>query len=128
FATAHLPGAHWLSRGWLDLRITKHVPDRRTAVVLYCRKGKESILSAAALGQLGYQDVVVLDGGFEAWKTVDFPVASGLGEQSEFEELAVAEVGLLGSGPYGYNNERMAKYLRDEEELGKKYRQKVGAS
>lgn len=41
----------------------------------------------------------------------------GSGAQAEFEELAIAEVGLLGSGPYGYSNERMAKHLK-EEELG----------
>jgi hypothetical protein len=38
--------------------------------------------------------------------------------------LAIAEVGLLGTGPYGYTNERMAKYLKDEEALGVKYRRK----
>jgi rhodanese-related sulfurtransferase len=128
FATAHLPGARWLSRGWLDLQINNHVPDRGTPVVLYCRKGRESILSAATLGQRGYQRVVVLDGGFEAWTAAGCPTEQGLGAQSAFEELAVAEVGLLGGGPYGYSNERMAKYLRDEEELGKKYRQKVRES
>jgi rhodanese-related sulfurtransferase len=128
FATAHVPGARWLSRGWLDLQINNHVPDLGTPVALYCRRGRESILSAATLGQCGYQRVVVLDGGFEAWKTAGFPTEQGLGGQSAFEELAVAEVGLLGGGPYGYSNERMAKYLRDEEELGKKYRQKVRKS
>jgi len=122
FATAHIPGARWLSRGWLDLQIERQVPDRNAPLVLYCRKGKESILSAATLAQSGYQRVAVLDGGFAAWQAAGFATDQGLGAQAEFEELAVAEVGLLGSGPYGYNNERMAKYLRDEEELGKKYR------
>ena len=32
FATAHLPGARWLSRSWLDLQINNHVPDRGTPV------------------------------------------------------------------------------------------------
>jgi rhodanese-related sulfurtransferase len=125
FASAHLPGARWLSRGWLDLQLNNQIPDRSALVVLYCRRGKESILSAAALGQSGYQRAVVLDGGFAAWKAADFSTEQGLGAQAEFEELAVAEVGLLGSGPYGYSNERMAKYLRDEEELGKKYRRTI---
>jgi len=58
--------------------------------------------------------------GYEA----GFSVEQGLGKQKEFEELAIAEVGLLGSGPYGYSNERMAQYLRDEEVLGKKYQAK----
>lgn len=50
------------------------------------------------------------------------------GAQAELEELAIAEVGLLGSGPYGYNNERMAKYLKDEEELGAKYKRRETAA
>ena len=124
FATAHIPGARWLSRGRLDLQIERAVPDRSVPVVLYCRRGRESILSVATLAQSGYPHVVVLDGGFDAWKAAGFQTEQGLGAQVEFEELAIAEVGLLGSGPYGYSNERMAKYLRDEEELGKKYRQK----
>ena len=127
FATAHIPGAHWLSRGRLDLQIDQAVPDRSGPVVLYCRKGKESSLSAATLTPLGYQHVVVLADGFDAWKAAGFPTEQGLGAQSEFEELAIAEVGLLGSGPYGYSNERMAKYLQDEEALGKKYRQSARA-
>jgi len=124
FATAHIPGARWLSRGRLDLQIDRAVPDRSVPVVLYCRRGRESILSVATLAQSGYQHVVVLAGGFDAWKAAGFQTEQGLGAQVEFEELAIAEVGLLGSGPYGYSNERMAKYLRDEEELGKKYGQK----
>jgi rhodanese-related sulfurtransferase len=124
FATAHIPGARWLSRGQLDLQIAQEAPDRNTMVVLYCRKGKESTLSAPPLKNLGYHRVSVLAGGFEAWKGAGFPTEQGLGAQAEFEELAIAEVGLLGGGPYGYSNERMAKYLKDEEELGAKYHRK----
>jgi len=121
FATAHIPGARWLSRGRLDLQIAQETPHKDTEVVLYCRKGNESTLSAPTLNALGYRRVSVLDGGFEAWKGARFPTEQGLGAQTEFEELAIAEVGLLGGGPYGYSNERMARYLKEEEELGAKY-------
>jgi rhodanese-related sulfurtransferase len=124
FATAHIPGARWLSRGRLDLQIEQEVPDKKTVIVLYCRKGNESTLSAPLLNSLGYQQVFVLQGGITAWKEARLPTEQGLGAQAEFEELAIAEVGLLGSGPYGYSNERMAKYLKDEEELGAKYKRK----
>lgn len=126
FATAHIPGARWLSRGRLDLQIEQEVPDKNTMVVLYCWKGKESTLSTPTLKALGYQKVFVLQGGFAAWKGAGLPTEQGLDAQTEFAELAVAEVGLLGSGPYGYSNERMAKYLQDEEELGAKYRRGTG--
>jgi rhodanese-related sulfurtransferase len=128
FATAHIPGARWLSRGRLDLQIEQEAPDKNTEVVLYCRKGTESTLSVPMLKTLGYHRVSVLNGGFEAWKKAGFPTEQGLGAQAEFEELAIAEVGLLGSGPYGYSNERMAKYLKDEEELGAKYKRRETAA
>lgn len=124
FATAHVPGARWLSRGRLDLQIEQEAPDKNTVVVLYCRKGNESTLSTPVLKNLGYQQVLVLQGGFASWKDAGLPTEQGLGVQAEFEELAIAEVGLLGSGPYGYSNERMAKYLKDEEALGAKYQRR----
>jgi rhodanese-related sulfurtransferase len=124
FATAHIPGARWLSRGRLDLQIEQEAPDKTADVVLYCRRGTESTLSVPTLKNLGYQQVLVLQSGFEAWKKAGFLTEQGLGAQAEFEELAIAEVGLLGSGPYGYSNQRMAQYLKDEEELGAKYRRR----
>ncbi len=128
FATAHIPGARWLSRGRLDLQIAEEVPDKDTSIVLYCRQGNESMLSAPTLKQMGYTNVEVLQGGFAAWKQAGLPSEQGLGTQSEFEALAIAEVGLLGSGPYGYSNERMAQYLKDEEELGEKFRRRTRSS
>ncbi|MBI3245661.1 MAG: hypothetical protein HYZ50_04035 [Deltaproteobacteria bacterium] len=125
FATAHIPGARWLSRGRLDLQIAQEVPHKETTVVLYCRQGNESTLSAPTLKQMGYTNVEILQGGFAAWRQAGLPSEQGLSAQSEFEALAVAEVGLLGSGPYGYSNERMAQYLKDEEELGEKFRRRA---
>lgn len=121
FATAHIPGARWLSRGRLELQIEQEAPDKNTEVVLYCRTGAESTLSTPTLKAFGYHKISVVDDGFAAWKKAGFPTEQGLGAQAEFEELAIAEVGLLGSGPYGYSNERMAQYLKDEEALGAKY-------
>jgi rhodanese-related sulfurtransferase len=124
FGTAHIPGARWLSRGRLDVQIEQEATDKTAEVVLYCRTGNESTLSAPMLNDLGYDKGMVLAGGFAAWKAAQYPTEQGLGAQAEFEELAIAEVGLLGPGPYGYTNERMAKYLKDEEALGAKFRRK----
>lgn len=122
FSTAHVPGARWLSRGWIDLKIAEVVPDASASIVLYCRRAVESVLAAATLTQMGYRDVAVLDGGFEAWKARSLAVEEGLGSQSELEEIAFAEVGLFGAGKFGYSNERMARYLKDEEALGRRHR------
>lgn len=125
FATAHVPGARWLSRGRLDIEIEQYVPNKATRVVLMCRTGTLSPLSVPTLKALGYQDVAVLQGGYNAWQAAELPTEQGLGEHSgnaQYEQLAIEEVGLFGSGPYGFSHERMAKYLRDEEALGQKYR------
>jgi rhodanese-related sulfurtransferase len=125
FATEHIPGAKCLSRGWLELKIRELAPDTSAGIVLYCRRGVESVLAAATLTQIGYHDIVALDGGFEAWKAHGLAVEEGLGAQNELEEIAFAEVGLFGAGQFGYSNERMARYLRDEEALGRRHQPKA---
>jgi rhodanese-related sulfurtransferase len=127
FATSHIPSAYWMSRGWLDLRIDEVEPDKNKKIVLYCRKGVESILASSTLKSLGYSQVYVLEGGFAAWKKAGLAVEEGLGKQTEVEEMAIAEIGLWGTGRYGFTNERMAKYLKWEEALGEKYRAKYQA-
>ena len=127
FATAHVPGARWLSRGKLDLQIEQEAPDKSTPVVLMCRKGDLSPLSVSTVKAMSYKRVIVLQGGFNAWQAAGLPTERGLGDQSdnaEFEQLAIEEVGLFGSGPYGFSLERMARYLLDEEALGHKYNPK----
>jgi hypothetical protein len=47
-------------------------------------------------------------------------IEEGLGQQSDLEETAVAEIGLFGAGKFGYSNERKARYLKDEEALGRR--------
>jgi rhodanese-related sulfurtransferase len=131
FVTAHVPGARWLSRGRLDIEIEQYVPNKATRVVLMCRTGNLSPLSVPALKALGYQHVAVVQGGYNAWQAAALPSEKGLGDQSgnaAYEQLATEEVGLFGTGPYGFSHERMAKYLRDEEELGQKYRSKSAES
>ena len=71
--------------------------------------------------------VSVLEGGFAAWKKAGVALEEGLGKQTELEELAIAEIGLWGTGRYGFSNERMAKDLKWEEALGEKYRAKYQA-
>ncbi len=120
FASAHIAGARWLSRGWLELRIAD-VARLDSRVVLYSRDETRSILAAAALADLGYRDAAVLQDGFENWKQRGLAIEEGLGAQPELEEIAVAEIGLFGAGKFGYSNERMARYLKDEEALGRRY-------
>ncbi|MCO6450740.1 MAG: rhodanese-like domain-containing protein [Caldilineales bacterium] len=51
--------------------ITQHLdqlPGKGDPIVLYCRSGNMSTQAAKALAELGYTNVMELDGGFDAWK------------------------------------------------------------
>jgi molybdopterin/thiamine biosynthesis adenylyltransferase/rhodanese-related sulfurtransferase len=70
----YIPGATWIPRGKLELRIEDAVPNRDADVVLYCAGGNRSALAAKALGELGYAKVRSLAGGYGAWKKAGLPL------------------------------------------------------
>ena len=59
----YIPGATWIPRGKLELRIEDAVPDREQEIVLYCAGGNRSALAAKALAELGYGKVSSMAGG-----------------------------------------------------------------
>ncbi len=63
-----IPGARWIPRGFLELRVEDQVPEKTHPVILYCAGGTRSALAARSLAELGYTDVASLAGGFSAWK------------------------------------------------------------
>jgi sulfur-carrier protein adenylyltransferase/sulfurtransferase len=69
----HIPGAIHIPRGSLESRIEKAAPDREQPVVVYCSAGERSAFAARTLGELGYEDVSSLAGGFTDWKRNGFP-------------------------------------------------------
>jgi rhodanese-related sulfurtransferase len=67
FANGHVPGAHWLSRSWLELRIGSLQPDLNAPILTTDVDGRSAALAARTLRWLGYADVAYLDGGMRAW-------------------------------------------------------------
>ena len=63
-----IPGARWISRGFLEQRIEDQVPERSSDIILYCAGGNRSALAAKSLAELGYTNVRSMAGGFAAWK------------------------------------------------------------
>lgn len=59
----HIPRAHHLRRGQLELRIDRAIPDPTLRNVTSCEFGKISTQAADTLRQLGFIRTRVLDGG-----------------------------------------------------------------
>ena len=74
FAKDHAKGARHLGKGILERDIETVVPDKQTAIVLYCGGGYRSALAADALRQMGYTNVVSMDGGIRAWRDAGYPL------------------------------------------------------
>ena len=63
-----IPGSIHIPRGNLESGIENRVADRDQSIVVMCAGGVRSAFAADTLGQLGYTDVVSMDGGFNRWK------------------------------------------------------------
>jgi molybdopterin/thiamine biosynthesis adenylyltransferase/rhodanese-related sulfurtransferase len=63
-----------VSRGFLEFRIGSVAGDPQTPLVLYCQSGLRSMLAARALKDLGYANVVSLQGGYQKWVQSGLPV------------------------------------------------------
>jgi len=52
----------------IDARITELPADTATPLAIYCMSGNMSAIAGQELRQLGYTDVIELDGGMRAWQ------------------------------------------------------------
>ncbi|MGQ0700831.1 MAG: rhodanese-like domain-containing protein [Panacagrimonas sp.] len=66
FAAGHVRGAEHIGKGVIERDIEKLHPDKNQPLYLYCGGGFRSALAAHALGQMGYSNVVSVDGGWKA--------------------------------------------------------------
>ncbi len=97
----YIPGAKWIPRGKLELRIEDVVPNRDADVVLYCAGGNRSALAAKSLKELGYTNVRSMAGGFTAWKRTggkfEKPFIFSSEQQQRYaRHLMLPEVGEVG--------------------------------
>ncbi|MGE0199819.1 MAG: rhodanese-like domain-containing protein [Candidatus Melainabacteria bacterium] len=69
FMKGAIPGALHLPRGVLELEIDDMVPDQDQEIVVYCGGGSRSALAARTLGEMGYEKVHSLAGGWKQWQS-----------------------------------------------------------
>ena len=72
YAKGHLPGALHIGKGVIERDIEAKIPDPNTPIVLYCGGGYRSALAADALQQMGYTNVLSMDGGWRGWTEAGF--------------------------------------------------------
>jgi rhodanese-related sulfurtransferase len=74
WTAGHAAGAIHLGKGIIERDIETRVPDKSAKMVLYCGGGYRSALAADALQQMGYTNVISLDGGWRAWQSAGMPI------------------------------------------------------
>ena len=77
FAKDHAKGARHLGRGILERDIESIIPNKASAIVLYCGGGFRSALAAEGLQRMGYTNVISMDGGIRAWREAGYPLETG---------------------------------------------------
>jgi len=70
FNAGHIDHAILLPRGVLEFKINSidQLSDKSAAVIVYCATGKRSALAANTMQGMGYNNVLSIAGGYEAWK------------------------------------------------------------
>jgi sulfur-carrier protein adenylyltransferase/sulfurtransferase len=96
-----IPGSLHIPRGHLEAQIEGRVPDKDTPVVVFCAGGVRSAFAARTLQELGYADVVSVDGGFGKWKDEGrpwrVPAALNQEQRNRYQRhLLLPEVGVEG--------------------------------
>jgi rhodanese-related sulfurtransferase len=110
YSRGHVPGAGWLCRSRLEVRIAVVAPDKRGPIVVCCSDGTHSTLAAETLGALGYSSLSVLAGGTRAWAQAGLPLESGPTRLLDETDDVVLK-------PYDKGRPSMEAYLRWEEAL-----------
>jgi rhodanese-related sulfurtransferase len=70
----HAANAIHLGKGIIERDIEVTIPDHDAEIILYCGGGYRSALAADVLQQMGYTNVISMDGGWKRWKDLDYPV------------------------------------------------------
>ena len=77
FEQGAIPGSVHIPRGNLEASIENRITDRDQPLVVMCAGGVRSAFAADTLQQLGYTDVISMDGGIGEWHARGFPLTTG---------------------------------------------------
>ncbi|MFM2046679.1 MAG: putative molybdopterin synthase sulfurylase MoeB [Actinomycetota bacterium] len=96
-----LPGALHIPRGHLEAQIEGKATDRDQEIIVYCAGGVRSAFAAKTLQELGYTNVLSMEGGFGRWKDEGRawrqPVTLTADQRNRYQRhLLLPEVGVEG--------------------------------
>ncbi|SEN56368.1 rhodanese-like domain-containing protein [Nitrosomonas marina] len=74
YQSDHAAGARHLGKGVIERDIETQIPDKHAPIVLYCGGGYRSALAADALQQMGYSNVLSMEGGIKSWRDAGYPM------------------------------------------------------
>lgn len=77
FSQEHAAGAIHIGKGVIERDIETAIPNKQEPIVLYCGGGYRSVLAADSLRQMGYTEVISMDGGINAWRAAGYPIEKG---------------------------------------------------
>jgi rhodanese-related sulfurtransferase len=77
FNLGQISNATSLPRSQIEFRIVELVPDRRIPIVVYDEGEGRAALAARTLGEFGYENISILDGGLPEWRKEKLPAVSG---------------------------------------------------
>lgn len=101
FMQGFIPGAQWIPRSKLEMRVEEILPDKDGDIVLYCASGIGSALAAGFMQEVGYTRVRSMSGGVRAWQGSGLPVEKPFvltdGQRSRYaRHILLPEVGEAG--------------------------------
>jgi molybdopterin/thiamine biosynthesis adenylyltransferase/rhodanese-related sulfurtransferase len=101
YSQGAVPDSIHISRGQLESSIENRIADKDTSLVVMCAGGVRSAFAARTLAELGYTNVVSMDGGFNAWKDEGrpwvVPVTLSPEQRNRYQRhLLIPEIGEAG--------------------------------
>ena len=80
FQAGRIGDALHLDRNKLEWLASKKLTDAQTPIYIYCKGGSRGAMATLRLLEIGYEKVVNIEGGVEAWAKAGYPLFNQLGE------------------------------------------------
>lgn len=76
YLQGHIAGSVNIPRGMLEFKVSNEesLQDLQRPIIVYCKTSGRAALSVKALQDMGFENIVSLAGGFDAWVSEGHPI------------------------------------------------------